>query len=246
MNKIGIIIAAAMLAALFAPAADADIYIEQLNSHSGTSGHSDSASGLTKMWLSNRAIRVEEPGGQTVHITDLDGSRLITLDMSKREYFIIPLQQVRSDLERASARLKQRMQISWRIEHAAGSQEISGFLCSPVIFLGSGRMDRGRDVAPLNLTIEFWISEQVDADFDVFLKLMDVIGGGQNPFMNAQIISELKKMKGFPIRTVTSINMDSIEDKIEQTVQVIRRLEYDPNLYAIPAGFVEAQRPPQY
>jgi hypothetical protein len=245
MKRMRIALAAVVLAALSAPQAHADVYIEQLNSHVGGGSQSQSAPGLIKMWLSNRAIRVEEPGGHMVHITDLEGLKLITLDMSKREYFIIPLEQVRSDLERASARLKQRMQISWQIEHPAGSQEISGFLCNPVIFHGSGHMERGPEVAPLNLTIEFWLSDGTGIDFNVFLRLMDAIGGGQNPFMDAMVINELKRMKGFPIRTVTSIKMDSIDDRIEQTVQVVHQLEYDPSLYAIPAGFQEADKPPQ-
>ncbi len=244
-NKVFIATVFALAFALALPA-HADIYIEQLNKHSGASSSSQAGSGITKMWIAQQAIRVEEPGGKTIHITDLEGSRLITLDMTKREYFIIPLQQVRSDLERASARMRQRMQISWQIEHPGTTMEVSGHLCKPIVFRGSGSMDRGTNISPLEITIEFWIGEDVPVTFDAFLRLMDVIGAGQNPFMDDTILREIRGLEGFPMRTVTSIRMESINDQIEQIVQEIHELDYDPNLYAIPAGFREADKPPQY
>ena len=246
MKKTMLIALAIALTVAMALPARADIYIEQLNQHTGSSSRSESGSGITKMWISEQAIRVEEPGGKTIHITDLEGRRLITLDMTKREYFIIPLEQIRNDLERASARLKERMQITWEVEHPGTTMEVSGYLCRPIVFRGSGEMDRGMGVSPLAITIEFWVSGDAPVSFGAFLKMMDVIGAGQNPFMDATILQEIRNLGGFPIRTVTSIDMESINDRIEQTIQQIREQDFDPNLYAIPAGFREADKPPQY
>ena len=49
-----------LLVVLLAAPAGADVYIEQYNSHTGSSQSSGAASGLTKMWIADNAIRTTE------------------------------------------------------------------------------------------------------------------------------------------------------------------------------------------
>jgi len=245
MRDLKIVFAVVLLGALLAAPAGADVYLEQENSHSGSSTSNQPSSGMTKMWISENSIRIEVSSSGTVHITDLAGARLITLDRTKREFFIIPLEQVRADLKRASERLKQRMHISWRIERIGEQETISGFDCMPIVFRGSGSLEQGGNFAPLDISVQFWVSRNTPISYDVFLKLMDVIGISQNPFMDTQVLNELRDLGGYPIKTVTSIKFEGVNDRIEQTVKVIREVEHDPSLYAIPEGYTEADKPIQ-
>lgn len=221
----------------------ADTYIEQYNKYSGNANPDQPASGLTRMWIGNGHIRVEEPDGKMVHITDLENERLITLDIDKRQYFIFPLSQVRSDLQRVSSRMRQRMKLSWEVERPGGTKNISGFDCRVLRLEGRGRLEGGTGYSSLAISIEFWISVEPNLSMDTFFRLMDGIGLGQNPFLDQEVLSELRRMEGYPIQTVTSIRMDSISDRIEQTIREIRDVKHDPDLYAIPTGYVEAESP---
>lgn len=234
-----------LLVVLLAAPAGADVYIEQYNSHTGSSQSSGAASGLTKMWIADNAIRIEEADGGVVHITDLTTSRLITLDTAKREYFVIPLEQVRQDLGRASARLKEQMQISWRIDRIGEESIVSGFVCMPIVFRGQGRLLQGSGYKPLDITIEFWVSKETPVSYGVFQRMMDAIGIAQNPFMDSEILSQLRDLGGYPVQTITSIKLDTIDDRIEQTVRDIQEIAHDPSLFAIPAGYSEADAPAQ-
>jgi hypothetical protein len=232
-----------ILAALSAAPALADIYIEQYTKHSGSSGSSSEPEGLTKMWISEWGIRIVESDGKIIHITDLAGNRLVTIDTEKKEYFEIQLDQVRADLERASARMKQQLRISWDVVDLNQTQVISGFNCRALRFVGSGGYGGSHD--QMEITIDFWLSSDTDASMDVFLRLMDAIGMGQNPFVDSRIISELRRAGGFPIKTVTNIKMGTINDRIEQTVQKIEHVAASPSLFQIPAGYDEAKAPPR-
>ena len=245
MNVIRMASALTLLIALLAAPVGADVYIEQYNSHSGNSQTSGTASGLTKMWIADNAIRIEEADGDVVHITDLTTSRLITLDTAKREYFIIPLEQVREDLGRASARLKEQMQIDWRIDRIGEETIVSGFVCMPIVFRGQGKLLHGSGYKPLDITIEFWVSKETPVSYGIFQRMMDAIGISQNPFMDTEILSQLRDMGGYPVQTITSIKLDTINDRIEQTVKEIQQIGHDPSLFAIPAGYTEADEPPQ-
>ena len=243
MRTAQIMPAALALAVLAAAPAAADIYIEQSNRHSGDSSREGEENGITMMWISEQAIRIEEPGRQMVHITDLVNSRLITIDREERQYYVIPLSQVRSDFQRAAAMMRQRMEVSWRVERSAEEAAISGYSCRLLRFHGRGSMTRGDSFVALQITIDYWMSPEAELDLDVFMRLMSAVGFEQNPFLDQSVLSELRAMEGYPIRTATSISIGSISDEIEQTVELIRVVEVEPGFYEVPADFEQVTTP---
>ena len=228
-----------MLLAIVAGPAAADIYIEQKTEHVGSSSSSSETSSISKMWISDGAIRIEEADGKSIHITDLRNNRLITLDTEKKEYVVIPLDQVRSDLEKASARMKDQMRLAWDIKSIEGIREISGYTCVGIRFRGQGGFSNRTE--RISLTIDYWITNETEASVDVFLRVMDTIGLKQNPFIDERVLDELRSLGGYPIETITSIKMGTIDDRIEQTVLKMETVNVGAGFYAVPSGYTEAQ-----
>ena len=243
MRTTNCMLAALVLAVLATAPVAADVYIEQSNRYSGDSSREGDENGVTRMWIAEQAIRIEEPGQQMVHITDLVNSRLITIDMDEREYYTIPLNQVRSDFQRAATMMRERMEVSWRVERSAEERTISGYSCRLLRFHGRGTMTRGDSFVPLQITIDYWMSSEAGLDLDIFMRLMSAVGLEQNPFIDQSVLRELRTVEGYPIRTTTSINMGSISDEVEQTVELIRVVDVEPDFYEVPADFEEIRTP---
>lgn len=233
---------AAVCLSLLALPTVADVYIEQNTKHTGNRGSDRDANVDTRMWISANAIRAENVDGDVIHITDLANNRLITLDKEEKEYFIIPLDRVRSDLERASSRMRRQLSISWEQTRLGQSQEISGYLCRGIRFVGKGGFG---DAGKVEITLEFWVSDEANASIDIFIRQMTALGLEANPFVSDMVLDELKRIGGYPIKTITSIKMGAIDDVIEQTVSKIDIVNVASDFYEIPDDFTKAEAPPR-
>lgn len=242
MKKLLIMPALVLILAMAAPLS-ADIYIEQINRSSRNTDNSEN--GVMRMWISEQAVRMEEPDGKTVHITDFANERLITLDNERKAYFVIPLDKVRNDFARASSRLKSRIEMNWRVEWTDKEEMISGFKCKLVRFHGRGTIAKEEGVSPLSITIEFWLSNDTGVPADFSDKLFQFLGMRDNPFVDSTVLKELNRIGGYPVKSVTSIEMDSISDTIEQTALNIESVNVEPGFYSVPEGYSLMQNPVQ-
>jgi hypothetical protein len=226
-----------------AATASADIYLEQVSKSSRVHAADKSGEGLTRMWFSDQAIRIEEPGGTMINITDFRSDQLITIDHQNREYFTIPLSQVRDDLARASAGLKRRMQMNWRVEPTDESEIIAGYACKIIRFHGRGEIIQKSGSSPMKITMTYWVAEKAPVPAGLTRRLMDIMGLQDNPFVDSAVIGELTRMGGYPLKFRTTVEMDSITDEVEQTVTKIEVQQVPPDFYRAPANFKEIDQP---
>jgi hypothetical protein len=235
-NKLTIIALCGIM--LFAVSAAADVYLEQVTKSEKNGGEKS----LSKMYIGDGAIRIEEPGGKMVNITDFVGDRLITLDVDNKEYFTIPLEQIKQDIGQASAYFRKAVQMSWRVEDAGASDTIAGYQTRKIVFHGRGTAtQQGGENSEISITLAFWISEEVPVPAGINNRILDALGIEQNPFVTPAIVSELRKLSGYPLRTLTSIDMASVKDEITQEVTLISKIEDDPRRYEIPENFQQVE-----
>lgn len=233
---------AAMLL-LVAAVSTADVYLEQVSRTSRASTSEGGGDSTTRIWFSDNAIRIEEPGGTMANITDFRADQLITLDLQNREYFSIPLSQVRDDLARASAGLKRRMQMNWRVETTDETETIAGYPCRVIRFHGRGEIVQERSSSPMKITMTYWVAENAPVPAELTRRLMDIMGLQDNPFVDSAVLGELRRLGGYPLKFRTTVEMDSITDEVEQTVTKLEVREIGPEFYKVPAEFKEIQPP---
>lgn len=221
----------------------ADIYIEQENKGSKNSATEADKDSTIKMWISEKAIRVEEPGGKMINIVDLENRQLITLDLENKEYFVIPLSDVHESFAKASANLKRRMQMKWRVENLDGRETISGYECYRVRFHGIGEITQNNQKDEMKVTLDYWLCSDTPVPEDLSKKLLEVMGMNNNPLIDQAIYKELASLKGYPVKFVTTMERGVTTDTVEQTVTKIEDVTVADGFYSIPQGFSEVNSP---
>lgn len=221
----------------------ADIYIEQENKGSKTSATEADKDSRIKMWISEDSIRVEEPGGKMVNIVDLANRQLITLDTENKEYFVIPLSEVHESFAKASANLKRRMKMKWRVENLSDTETVSGYNCMRVRFHGLGEITANSQVSEMKVTLDYWLSSGTPVPDDLSVKLLEVMGMNNNPLIDQAIYKELASLKGYPVKFVTTMERGSSTDVVEQTVTRIEEVTVEDGFYSVPMGYAEVSSP---
>ena len=221
----------------------ADIYVEQENKGTKTTASEAGDESTIKMWISEKAIRVEEPGGKMVNIVDLENSQLITLDTENKEYFMIPLSDIHSSFAKASTNLKRRMKMSWRVETLEGIEKILDYDCVKVRFTGLGEITTNSKKSEMKVTLDYWLSSDTPMPDEFSQKLLEVMGMNNNPLVDPAIYKELAALKGYPLKFVTTMERGVTKDVVEQTVTKIEEVTVADGFYSIPAGFEQVSSP---
>jgi hypothetical protein len=242
MKKIASLILFLILVAVVVPL-KADIYIEQENKGSKTSASEAGQDTLIKMWISDKAIRVEEPGGKMANIVDLENRQLITLDLTNKEYFVIPLDDVHSSFVKASTNLKRRMNMKWRVETLEGVEKVAGYDCVKVRFTGLGEITANNKKSQMKVVLDYWLASGTPVPDDLAAKLLEVMGMNNNPLIDQAIYKELAALKGYPLKFVTTMERGHSTDVIEQKVTKIEDVTVADGFYSIPMGFQEVSSP---
>jgi hypothetical protein len=130
--------------------------------------------------------------------------------------------------------------MSWRLEETGKTEMIAGYKATKRVFHGRGEARNtsqgGKDIS---ITLEIWFGEEVPIPADINNQILNALGIEQNPFVDATVINEIKRMGGYPLRTITSINMGSVKDEIRQEVLLLTEVESDPSRYQVPAGYTQ-------
>jgi hypothetical protein len=240
--KRGLFLLATMLVVATATATAADIYIVKSNKTIGDS-RSQEQEWMTRMWIAKDYIRIEEPEGKTVNITDFAKGELITLDTENNEYFTIPLKQIHDDFVRGAAGMKQRMDLKWRVEGPTDGGVIAGYKCKKIIFHGAGTVEINSRRVEQRITMTIWFSDQLVGVEETSQRLLEVMGLDKHPFLGESVLAELKRIGGFHLKAIVESEVDGKIQGVEQTVDEFSVVESDPTLFEIPAGYKQVSQP---
>ena len=242
MKKTFLTIAAVMLFCMIGMA-HADVYVEKSNKSLGDSRSGSKQEWITKMWISDSAIRIEESEGEMINIMDFQNMKLITLDSKNKEFFVIPLDQVQKDFVRETANLKRRMNLNWRVEEVEGIEEIAGYESKLFRFHGRGDVLQNKKNAEMKITMSLWVSDATPASSATSEHLLEVMGLDKNPFVSEAVLNELKRIGGFHMKAIIESEMDGKKQGIEQTVIAMSEIDASRDLYSIPSGYKEVSSP---
>ena len=239
-KKLVLLLAALVIAAV---PASADIYIEKASKSLGNTGGDGTKEWVTKMWISDSRIRIEEPEGNMINITDFSQRSLTTLDTENKQFFVISLDQVQRDFIRSTARLKDSIDMNWRVEAVQDGGEIAGYPTKLVRFHGLGTMSAGSGQNELRITMSIWVSDEVPGLTSVADRILEVMGLDKNPFIGAAVLEELKRLGGFHLKAIVESEMDGKVQGVEQTVLLLEEIAAEPGRFEIPSGFEEISAP---
>jgi hypothetical protein len=222
---------------LITPITFADVYLEQV-----TKNKKNNEETTTKLYISENAVRIEEPDGKIINITDFQSQRLITLDTENKEFFTIPLSQIKEDLARGAAHFRNSVSMNWRVEDSSERETIAGHNTRKIVFHGRGEAKNSQSAGDaISITLELWIANTVPLPEGINSRILDALGFEQNPFVDAVVVGEIKRMGGYPLRSITSIKMATVEDEITQEVLLVSEIAPDPQRFAIPADYKEIE-----
>ncbi len=214
--------------ALIAPMAFADLYWESEQVSSGIPGQGQGKM-ITKHWVTSHASRTEI--GNNVSITDFDKKVTYILDTSRKTYQKIDLtkmgggQEMPNDPQaQAFMGMMKNMMKQIKVTPTNETKIISGYKCRKVLvnFMMSEN--------------EYWVTKKIKG----FSEMQKIAAKaekvyGSNPMMKEMDIAGImKKIDGFPVRTVTRV----MGGEMVSTLKKIEKKKHLPrSLFKVPSGY---------
>ena len=216
-----------LLGALLAGAAPADVYFEQTVVTS-SDGQPAGAGVLSRVWYSGRKMRLEAGGVP-------EGPAFILRLDTGRAYRLDPGARTATELDANSLRAQSQMDMAMAGDLMGGAEQgparsarlreprtIAGYACEGY------RISAGTTVMDVYVTRALPLGIEAFADFLEWSGAEQALGG---------ILSELRKLPGFPLETRSLV---TVLGTAHETISTVTRVKLGPqpaSLFEPPAGF---------
>ncbi|QIK37279.1 DUF4412 domain-containing protein [Caldichromatium japonicum] len=228
----------ALLAILSSPWTFADeegILIETLNRQSGLTGEAPSEeASQTLVAYGKMKIASTDPQG-TDMIIDPSSGDLTFLNHATKEYYRLNARAILAGISQPGVEQMRALLEQTRItvEPTDETRQINGFHCRKYRVSKTGLMDIEQEV---------WATEEIQLDLDRYNDLMRLSGPegllGDSEAARAQR-AEMQKIKGYPILTISKVQMMGTEMETQTEVRAIRKESMSKALFEIPADYKE-------
>ena len=239
-----------MVTILFTVPMFADIYMVNKTHTDGMAvmGQQQPAEDVVqKVWITKNKIK-SESNDQTVFIF-LDESKMIVLNHEDKTYMEMPMgagNMMDKAMEDKSAEEKEEMQglmqmakgmmkFEITVTPTSESKKINKWNCKK--YNQEVKMGMG----PINS--EVWATEELEMDYDVYAKfstaMMAMQPGFSDSFDKAMI--ELKKIKGVPVFTKTTMNMMGMQMNSTQELLEFKTVTAPKGTFDIPKGYKKSE-----
>jgi len=230
-----------------------DIYMKQKNHTDGFQmmGQSQPAKDVIQtVWITKDKIRSDDP--EMSLILRLDKNKMYMLNHAQKTYTEMPMdisstidskmqeamdEEEMSEEERANAMsmMKGMTQMKVTITPTSEKKKIGNWNCQKynqelVMMMGP-------------MSSEIWATEDLKMDYDLYNTYMAAMmgkGGMFGDFMS-QIVAEMKKVKGIPVLTTTTMNMMGASVKSAQELMEFKEGNAPAGYFDIPAGYKKTE-----
>jgi Domain of unknown function (DUF4412) len=236
-----------MLAAGAVVASD-DLTIVSKHTHDGK------PAGTSTSYLSSDHVRMAREDGHET-IVDLKTGVMTTLDGKKKTYYSVTKQ----DMEQLRVKMQEKMNTpemkkameamssmsgsmatSFDVKKTGASRKIAGFSCEEwTITMGT--------LSTIKECVTTELQYPAHA-FDTYKELSEGMKNMMSAFgpmakAGADLAEKLKNMKGYPVDTVTAIDVMGNKTMIESEVIEVRRGSIPASAWEIPAGYTKIENP---
>lgn len=229
---------AALCVLLSSPWALADeegILIETVNRQSGLSGE-ETTEELSRTLVAYGKMKIASADPQgTDMIVDPATGEMIFLNHAAKEYYRLNRKEVLAGLSQPGIEQMRALleQTQVQVEPTEERRQINGFDCRKYRVIKRGLMDVEQEV---------WAAEGVDLNLDPYNDLMRLSGPegllGDSEAARAQR-AEMQKIKGYPILTISKVQIMGTEMENQVEVRTIRKEPMAASLFEIPADYQE-------
>ncbi len=211
------------------------IFIETINRQSGLTGEAPSEE-VSQTWVAYGKMKIASTDPQgTDMIIDPATGEMTFINHAAREYYRLNTQAMRAGMSEPGIDQMRALleQTRVQVEPTDERRQINGFDCRKYRVTKTGLMDVEQEV---------WAAEDIELDLRRYQDLMHLAGPegllGDSELARAQR-AEMQKIKGYPILTISKLQLMGTEMESQIEVRVIRREPIAPSLFAIPADYKE-------
>lgn len=202
------------------------------------------------IWISNDKLRSDDQ--EQGSILRLDKQRMYMLDHARKTYVEMPMDmsggienkmQEAMDEEKMSPEdragmmnmMKAMTQMKITITPTDETKKIGEWHCRKY------NQELSSMMGPMNS--EIWATEDLKMDFDLYHKYMTaMIGkGGMFGGVMDDMLTEMKKIKGIPVLTISTVNMMGANVKTTQELLEYKEGTAPEGYFDIPAGYKKAE-----
>ncbi len=231
----------------------ADIFMKQKSHTDGFQmmGQSQPAKEeIQDIWIAQDKIRSD--GGEQSVILRLDQNKMYMLNHEEKTYAELPLDfgevldsQMKEamegedmDAEQKESMMKMMQGMSEMkvtINPTGETKKIGDWNCQKYIQTMETMMGPS--------TSEIWATEDLKMDYDLYSKFMAAMSGQGGMFGNmmADMMKEMKKIKGIPVLTVSSVNMMGASIKSTQELIEFKEGTAPAGIFDLPKGYKKTE-----
>jgi hypothetical protein len=236
----GPLVAACLLAVLLAAGAGsgamAQVFSGELTMHSRTTGSGPGVSDSTATeYFGRSAMRTRTEGGED-SIIRFDEKKILTLDHRAKTYSEVTFAQLQAMLDRAGRALEEHGEeletgkkmmgldgMAVTVARAGPGETIAGYPTEKVLLRG-----------PMEIELHVAPALKIPPAYYDMMKLRTP----DNPLLDMKkLIDEMKRIEGFPLKTVTAMKMMNMEMKTTRVVTSIEKGAIPASIFEIPAGY---------
>jgi hypothetical protein len=169
----------------------AGYYYEQQNVNSGPQGEKTS---ISKTWITNGKIRIDN--GKTITIIDTAKNHIMNINLNQKTYSEMTIDQLREMVSMGMKMMKQMMKSQnngIEITLTGEKKVINEYPCYKVF------------IDMFGIKTVSWYSEKINIPKEVYSEITK-LRMDKNDFDALVNNPEFKKIKGFPVETITTMN----------------------------------------
>ena len=204
---------------------------------------------IQKVWISKDKIK-SESGDQTVLIL-VNEKKILVLNHEDKTYMEMPMgmgnrmdeaMQGRSEEEKQEMQeymqmAKGMMNFEITVTPTSESKKINKWNCkkyNQVVKMGMG---------PINS--EIWATEELEMDYELFAQYSTAMMATKPGFSDSfeKAVEEMKKIKGVPVLTKTTMNMMGMQMNSTQELIEFKQTKAPAGTFDIPKGYKKSQSP---
>ena len=185
-------------------------------------------------WLSKDKMRRDE--GDTMTLVRYDLNKIYWVNHPKKTYSEIDLPlDMETVLPPEAKQMLDQMEVSSSITDTGETKTINNWQCKKYLFEISVSM-MGMSMP---IKMDFWTSKDLGIDEEMYKKFYaDTLS--MNP-MFQDMVDELKKIEGYPVRTEFSMSMMGAEQKYWEEVVSVEKMSAPAGTYDLPEGYTKTE-----
>ena len=187
--------------------------------------------GLT--WMANDKMRQDEGTNKTT-IIRFDQQKIYIIDHSQKTYSEIDLPiDFEKILPDQAKQMMEMMQVTPKVTKTEETQKIKDWNCVKYLV--------DIDISMMGMTMpmkmEMWASKDVGIDLKLYEKFSTQLLSLQPMFKD--FAEEFKKLEGYPVLTLTSMEMMGTETKSREEVLSVEKKDAPAGTYDLPEGYTK-------